>query len=61
MDERTKEKLSVAVHNFIQNLIRIADEENYDRDSFVKASAEMFAMMAEVCTFEEFGNEDGDT
>ena len=54
MDERTKEKLSKAVGEFLKNLLRIADEENYDRDSFVQASADMFSMMAAVSTFRDY-------
>lgn len=54
MDEQTKKKLCEAINSFLRDLIRIADEENYDRDSFVKASADMFATMAEISTFKEF-------
>lgn len=61
MDERVKEKLGKAMADFIRNLIRIADEENYDRDSFVKASADMFFVMTEISTFAEFDTKDGDT
>lgn len=53
MKERTKEKLGKAMADFINNLIRIADEENYDRDSFIKASADMFLVMTEISTFAE--------
>ena len=60
MDEQTKQKLSEAFKPFLHDLIRIADEENYDRDSFVKASADMFATMAEICTFREYRVEEGD-
>ena len=60
MDEQTKQKLSEAIKSFLHDLIRITDEENYDRDSFVKASADMFATMAEISTFEHFQLEDGD-
>lgn len=54
MDERTKEKLADAVKKFLHDLIRIADEGYYDRDSFVRASADMLAMMAEVSIFQNF-------
>lgn len=61
MNERIAEKLSKAIGDLLQNLVRIADEENIDRDSFVKASADMLVMMSEICTFKEFGNEGCDT
>lgn len=54
MDETTKDKLSGAMCDFLSNVIHIADEDNYERDSFVKASAEMFKMMTEISTFEHF-------
>ena len=60
MDERTKEKLNGAIQSFLHDLLRIADEENYDRDSFVKGSADMFALMAEISTFKYFKLEDGE-
>ena len=52
------DKLSGAICDFLRDLVRIADEENYDRDSFVRASADMFLKMAEISTFERFGKED---
>ena len=60
MDERTKGKLIRAIQSFLHDLLRIADEENYDRDSFVKASADLFETMAEVSTFEHFQLGDGE-
>lgn len=60
MDEQTTQKLSEAIKSFLHDLIRIADEENYDRDSFIKASADMFATMAEISTFREYRLEEGD-
>lgn len=60
MDERTRDKLATAIKVFLHDLIRIADEENYDRDSFVRAGAEMFFTMAQISTFESFDLEDGD-
>lgn len=54
MDDKTRDKLSEAIVKFLNELIRIADEENYDRDSFVKASADMFQTMATISTFRDF-------
>ena len=54
MDEKTRDKLAKAIQSFLHDLLRIADEENYDRDSFVRASADLFDTMATVSTFEHF-------
>ena len=54
MDDKTRDKLSEASVKFLNDLIHIADEENYDRDSFVKASADMFQTMATISTFRAF-------
>lgn len=54
MDDKTRDKLSEAIVKFLNDLIHIADEENYDRDSFVKASADMFQTMATISTFRAF-------
>lgn len=60
MDDKTKNKLSEAIVKFLNDLIRIADEENYDRDSFVQASADMFMTMATISTFGSFKRSDED-
>lgn len=60
MNNRTKEKLSGAVYSFLRELIQTADEENYDRDSFVRSSAAMFSEMVEVSTFKEFQTKNGE-
>lgn len=54
MDDKTRDKLSEAVVKFLNDLLHIADEENYDRDSFVKASADIFQTMATISTFRAF-------
>lgn len=54
MDDKTGDKLSEASVKFLNDLIHIADEENYDRDSFVKASADIFQTMATISTFRAF-------
>lgn len=58
MDKTSRDKLSGAICEFLSDVIHIADEGNYERDSFVKASAEMFKMMTEISTFENFKVED---
>ena len=58
MDETSRDKLSGAMCDFLSDVIRIADDGNYDRDSFVKASAEMFMVLTEISTFEKFKVED---
>lgn len=60
MDEMTRKKVSKAMCNFMNAIIRIADEGDYDRDSFVTAIANMFAMMVEISTFENFKTAGGD-
>lgn len=40
MDETSRDKLSGAMCDLLSNVIHIADEGNYERDSFVKASAD---------------------
>lgn len=51
MDERSTECVSSAIISFLDSLVAIADEGNYDRDSFIKASVDMLQFMLEVCTF----------
>ncbi len=58
MDETSRNKFSGAMCDFLSDVIRIADEGNYERDSFIKASAEMFKIMTEISTFENFKVED---
>lgn len=58
MDERARMKLTAVTVDYINRIVRIADEENYDRDSFIRAAADMLHVLAEISTFEHFG-EDG--
>lgn len=60
MDERAINKVTNAMVELLDNLIRIADEENYDRSSFVRAIAEMFYLMTEISTFKEYAPKDGE-
>lgn len=60
MDERTQMKLTAATVDYINRLVRIADEGNYDRDSFIKAAVDMLDVMAEISTFEHFGTDGED-
>ena len=60
MDERTREKVSEVMRDFLNAIICIADEGGYDRNSFVTAIADMFAMMVEISTFENFKTAGGD-
>ena len=54
MDKLTIEKVREVMCDFVNAIICIADEGDYDRDSFVTAIANMFAMMVEISTFENF-------
>lgn len=58
MDEISRDKLSGAICDFLNAVIHIADEGNYERDDFVKASADMFKMMTDISTFKNFKTED---
>lgn len=42
------------VKELIFMLLTVADKNNYDRDSFVKAFAKMFKTISEIATFETF-------
>lgn len=39
----------------ITKLVECADKHNIDRDSFVNCFAQTFKVMAELCTFEHYG------
>lgn len=60
MDDQTREKVSDVMCGFLNDLIRIADEGNYDRDSFVVTIAHMFKKMADISTFGNFKIDGGD-
>lgn len=59
MDETSRGKLSDTMGDSLNDVIRIADEGGYERDSFVQAVAEMFKMMTEISTFNNFKVSDG--
>ena len=54
MDEKTRDKIRLAVCDFVGKIIRIADDENYDRDSLMEATVDMMATMVEISTFKNF-------
>lgn len=60
MDELTREKVNEVMCDFLNAIICIADEGDYDRDSFVTEIADVFAMMVEISTFENFKTAGGD-
>lgn len=60
MDELTREKVSEVMCDFLNAIICIADEGDYDRDSFVTAIADMFAALVKISTFENFKTAGGD-
>lgn len=60
MDDQTREKVSDVMRRFLNDLIRIADEGDYDRDSFVAANAHMFVTMVDISTFENFKIDGGE-
>lgn len=60
MDDRTIEKVSEVMCVALSDLIRIADEGNYDRDSFMTYVAHLFDTMVSVSTFENYKVDGGD-
>ncbi|MBD5128338.1 MAG: hypothetical protein HDT43_00195 [Ruminococcaceae bacterium] len=43
----------------IEQLVAIADKHNFDRDDIIKHFAKSFSVMAEVSTFKNWRNNDG--
>lgn len=54
MDKKTRDKINLAVCDFVNKVIRIADEDNYDRDSLMEATVDMLGVMVEISTFKNF-------
>ena len=54
MDKKTRDKINLAVCDFVNKVIRIADEDNYDRDSLMEATADMLGAMVGISTFKNF-------
>lgn len=54
MDDLTIKKVNDVMCRTLNDLIRIADEGNYDRDSFMESVADMFGTMVSVSTFENY-------
>lgn len=54
MDENTLEKVTDSIVDFINCINLIADEENYDRDFLIKATAEILTIITETCTFNNY-------
>ena len=50
---------SPIVQELTSKLCSVADENNYDRDSFVKAFAKIFEVMSEISTFKKGGENNG--
>ena len=54
MNEKEKEALSGSICRFIHELVQQADEFNIDRDSYIKAAADLLCVMSSVSTFKHF-------
>lgn len=54
MNEKEKEALSGSICKFIHELVQQADEFNIDRDSYIKAAADLLCVMSSVSTFKHF-------
>ena len=60
MAEKELSKLfSPITQELLSTLCSVADENNYDRDIFVKAFAKMFEVMSEISTFKKGGENNG--
>ena len=53
--EELEEVANLISGTIIPKLVRIADTYNYDRNSLIKYVADLFSVMAEVATFEDYG------
>lgn len=52
-EKELSDLFSPIVQELTSTLCSVADENNYDRDSFVKAFAKMFEIMSEISTFKK--------
>lgn len=52
--EELEEVANLISGTIIPELVRIADTYNYDRNSLIKYVADLFSVMAEVATFENW-------
>ena len=54
MAEKELSKLfSTITQELLSTLCSVADENNYDRDSFIEAFAKLFKVISETSTFEK--------
>ena len=58
-EKELSDLFSPIVQELTSTLCSVADENNYDRDSFVKAFAKMFEVMSEISTFKKGGENNG--
>ena len=55
LDDKTLEEFdNLIIGLFIPKLLKIADNNNYDRDSMVKFAAYTITVMSKLATFEDF-------
>lgn len=58
-EKELSELFSPIVQELISTLCSVADENNYDRDSFIQAFAKMFEIMSEITTFKKMSDNNG--
>lgn len=58
-EKELSDLFSPIVQELTSTLCSVADENNYDRDSFIKEFAKMFDVMSEICTFKKGGGNNG--
>ena len=58
LSDKEFDEFNGIVGDTIDRLLKCADRNNIDRDSFVQYFATIFATMAQVSTFKEYGKKD---
>ena len=58
-EKELSDLFSPIVQELTSTLCSVADENNYDRDSFIKGFAKMFDVMSELSTFKKGGENNG--
>jgi hypothetical protein len=54
MTDRLKEEVNKLMTAFVNEIIKAADANNYDRDEIIKDTATIFLTMAQFATFENY-------
>ncbi len=60
LNKKEFDDLNKILMRTLKSLIKCADKHNIDRDSFIKYFCSVFGTMAEISTFEHYGEENDD-